>query len=147
MTSRPSIILHPNVKVIKHHRSNLREEIRENWWGETNSIFGLQYVKLVDGILQLRGPYEERTDPFCVEWSGVCTVNIDYDGEHYIHEYSGVTLSEREKVYIALYCDEIVVTEKEYLDREEKFILEEPWKYLEGLTPEKAIEKLTELGF
>jgi len=128
-------------------RSNLRQQIKENWLGETNSIRGLQYLNFQDGVIRTKkGIVIERTDVLQINWNR-CVVFVEASGEFRIDAFDRYQPSSEEFDHIDYYVRNYLVQEKEHVEREKHFLESRPWKRLDGLTPEQAIEKLTELGF
>lgn len=146
-TSRESIITkRVPFQVLKNVRSDLKEKIAKNWLGETNSSIGIQYLDFNDGVIHFRG-HSARTDVILIQWQDTCNVFIEVDGYKSIQPFGDIKLSDREKKYITIICEEFLDKEREYIEHEKHFLDSRPWEQLDGLTPEQAISKLTELGF
>jgi hypothetical protein len=149
-THPPRVTLHP--------KADLAADIRDHWVNGTEwgiSCCGLT-VHLATNTLRF-SRYRLSTVSAVFEWRlsnpaiGVMVrVSVDESPEidAFVTEGTGViTLEVADHEAI----DEAIRSWKRanpsFIEREERFLSEKPWEALEGLTPEAAIAKLTELGW
>lgn len=143
-----SILLGDKPSISFNERTNLRESIEKYWKGNANSVYGPQYLSLKDGIIHVNGFCFERKDILLVQFYDRCNIFIEADGSYNIDLWnSDDSLSDKEKEYVSLLCEELVDNESEYVKKHKLFFEAKPWLLLEGSTPEEAIDKLMSLGW
>lgn len=133
--------------VTRNVRSTLADDIQKHWVGRTNSNIGAQYLTFQDGIVRLNGYLCERTDVMVVQFFGIANVFVEADGSKSINVWSDTPLSKQRREQIYAIVDAHCAVASEYMKREARFLKEKPWLKVDGLTPEQAVNKLTELGW
>lgn len=133
--------------VVRNTRSILANEIKKYWCGHTNSNIGMQYLTFKDGIIHVRDGLFERTDLMMVQFWNVANVFVEADGSKTFNEWSKEKLSKQRRAQMCAIVDSHVTMAKDYMERERRFLREKPWLQLDGMTPEQAVAKLTELGW
>lgn len=136
-----------NPFVTRNVRSTLANDIQEYWVGRTNSNIGVQYLTFKDGIIRLNGCLLERTDIMVVQFFGVANVFVEADGSKSIDVWSDGKLTKQRRDQIYAIVDAHYAMASEYVAREARFLKERPWLKVDGMTPEQAVAKLTELGW
>lgn len=143
-----------NIRKERHVRSNLADRIHTDWCGanccgaDGRPFIGLQYIEWKGGDNPVRlGRILERTDVLFISMDCICNVFIEPDGAQLIQAHSGVVLSQDAEALVRAYAGVFYLEEKEFVDRERRFLDEKPWLQLDGLTPEQAVARLEELGW
>lgn len=134
-------------QLVKNIRSNLSEEIEKYWVPNPNSIVGLQYIKLKDGIISVAERLFERTDIFSFQVWNIANIFVEPNGKISIQEWERGSLTPGQAKYLKYHILQLANKEMDYILRENRFFDEKPWKYLNGMTPQQAISKLHELGW
>lgn len=146
--SYDSLLLGDKPIISFNDRTGLRKEIIEYWVGNSNSVIGLQYVDLKDGIIHVKQFPFERTDIFVIQFWDRCNIFLEANGRYSIDLWhKNRPLRETEREYIKTLCDELLILEREYVNRQRAFFETQPWRRLEGLTPEEAVAELELMGW
>lgn len=134
-------------KAILHVRSDLRQQIEKYWVGRKNATIGLGQARLKDGILT-PSPFFRR-DIALLQAFGKVNVFIRTDGTYTTNVWGekGGSLDADDKQVIEKIVKAWMLENITYVQVQQLYFDEEPWKAVDGLTPEQAVAKLKELGW
>lgn len=137
-------------------RTILKRQISAYWAGKAvkeAQLCSIQYLRLNnDRSIAVNKFGGERSDIGFLQFtepSGnfLFNVFIEANGTHSGPNGSDVTLSGRERNQLNYIVKQWCEENRKHVARQVRWFAEKPWKHLEGLTPEQAIGKLTELGW
>ncbi len=154
-------------RVTMNDRTDLAKGIHQYWVGRTHAGVALQnvdfsyfpdpngpyakYMRDTKGLVQVKKHRFERDDVFTLQFYSkheefIGSVFIEPDGS-FSNQIAECTDEEKKHVEK---CVKEVLTAPEYQEfiiRQRKWFAEKPWEQLDGLRPEEAVAKLTELGW
>ena len=133
--------------VTRNIRSDIADDIQKYWVGKKESNIGVQYLSFKDGIVHARRCILERSDIMVVQFSSVANVFVEADGSQSINEWGDAKMTPQRRSQIRSIVDAHFIEAKEYVAHEARFLKEKPWLKVDGMTPEQAVAKLTELGW
>lgn len=136
-----------NCQVMRNVRSDLAERMRAYWVGKPTSNIGLQYLSYNEGLITVRQPAWERTDILWLSVDNACNVFIEPDGSTQIDAYDGVEFTSEEFGKLKQLAAKVYAENAEYVAHEKRFLESKPWLQVDGMTPERAVEKFIELGW
>lgn len=128
-------------------RSNLADKIEQYWVGKPESNIGLQYLQLIDGKVQKGRYLIERQDVLILQRRDVCNIFCHVDGYTQIDVWTGAHMSDTAKARARQVAAVAMEEEAEYVEHERRFLESKPWEQVYGMTPERAVAKLRELGW
>lgn len=150
----------PNVHVNKYTRSNISDKIVENWIGrEHTSNTGIQFIDLdrERGIIKskridLYNIFGPRIDLFSLQDWKIANVFVNPtkhgNFEIKIDKWNKeMHVSDLQRAAYKAAANKVVSENKKFWDHEAKFLNEQPWIQLNGLTPTEAVIKLRQLGW
>ena len=82
-----------------------------------------------------------------VQFSSVANVFVEADGSQSINEWGDAKMTPQRRSQIRSIVDAHFIEAKEYVAHEARFLKEKPRLKIDGMTPEQAVAKLTELGW
>jgi hypothetical protein len=128
--------------IFQNDRTSLASELK-SWIGHQNSQLGIQYLELVDGKVTVKNNVLERRDVLRAYFPGVGNIFVEPDGS-YVFNFQ---VDKDQRAIMKSYVDIACIQHKKFIQRHKQFFREEPWRQLNGLTPEEAIAKLAQLGW
>lgn len=134
-------------------RTTLKNDLKEYWVGKTNSFIGLAYLDIDWTTRKIKVPQ------FAINRSDIIFIRFEIDNECYtffveptLEVYlNGYDPEGRTESLMPVLKDYVIycLIEKyfDFIDKQFKWYKEKPWKKLDGLTPEEAVNTLEELGW
>ena len=138
--------------VHENNRTDLAKCMKEAWSGKTTSHIGMQYVKLVDGIVILNSTFA-REDVLWLSYEGCCNVFVDLTGDngygYAIDTFSGVELEEQDYKNIDQAVELEMSKRLEFIQRQRDWFSQkhEHLQVINGMTPDQAVEYLVSKGW
>jgi hypothetical protein len=138
----------PDIAVMYNDRTTLANRMEQYWEGRRESVVGLQYVTLKDGIVRSRGFAIERRDILFLQDSkaGV-NIFIEPNGDVSVQPWENGTLTDVDIEFYRAAAKWVYQAEEAYVARQLQFFEEQPWKLAFDKPVAKAIKAMRDAGW
>jgi hypothetical protein len=149
---REAVVGLPQIELRRHVRSTLAESIEDYWVGKASSNVGIPYLRFEEGIVKVVSTYA-RCDLLWLRDSeakvSIFVTPSLPSGDPWVEiQGSGAKeISDAQRAFYTAAALLAVEQNRVYWAAEVRFLVEQPFTEIDGMTPEDAVAKLRELGW